>query len=228
MVGLRPEERSVSAEESQISVRPLSADLKGRDRSPSCLTHKSPFASMERFRSASSCGRARAGASRHNAGSRRFGASRCGKLAASAQEQLLCRMGIALTVRRHSVAETREIGTGATDRGQLQAAGSEAPCMGERHSRLQRCERRAGLPGGVVPSESGSSRQRHRLSRGGDRQVNNAIYTIALFPPSTNPRRAPTRPTHLRGKDPSAKPCGRSSGTSLATCSSGPLRSPDS
>ena len=71
---------------------------------------------------------------------------------------------------------------------------------------------------GTAPQPASSGKTvRHRLSRGGDRQINAAIYTIAL---SRSVHHAPSRayipaePTKAR---PSARPCDPSSDTSPAT-----------
>jgi transposase len=67
-----------------------------------------------------------------------------------------------------------------------------------------------------VPASSGKT-VRHRLSRGGDRQANNAIRTIALIRASINPRPAPTSTAASARERPSAKQCAHSNATSPAT-----------
>ena len=68
-----------------------------------------------------------------------------------------------------------------------------------------------------VPASSGQT-TRHRLSRGGDRQLNRALHTIVLHRRQHDPATQRLhRPTHRRRQDAAATPPACSSATSPAT-----------
>jgi excisionase family DNA binding protein len=71
-----------------------------------------------------------------------------------------------------------------------------------------------------IPAPSGKT-VRHCLNRGGDRQVNNAIHTIALSRSPHHPRRAPTSTAASPKERPNARPCAHTSATSPDTSPSG-------
>jgi Transposase/Transposase IS116/IS110/IS902 family len=76
-----------------------------------------------------------------------------------------------------------------------------------------------------LPASSGKT-IRHRLNRGGDRQVNNAIHTIALIRAKHQPdTRAYSTAASAKAR-PSAKPCAHSNATSSATSSNDSPTSP--
>jgi transposase len=71
---------------------------------------------------------------------------------------------------------------------------------------------------GTAPQPASSGKTiRHRLSRGGDRQINAAIYTIALSRSAHHALAAPTSPAEPMKERPSTRPCDPSSDTSPAT-----------
>lgn len=71
---------------------------------------------------------------------------------------------------------------------------------------------------GTAPQPASSGKTvRHRLSRGGDRQVNAAIYTIALSRSVHHPKAAPTCNARSPKERPNERPCDPSSDTSPAT-----------
>jgi transposase len=75
-----------------------------------------------------------------------------------------------------------------------------------------------------VPASSGKL-QRHRLHRGGDRQLNRAIHIIALSRANTDPETRTYSPANRPRARPSSKRSAASSATSLAasgTCSTPP------
>lgn len=76
-----------------------------------------------------------------------------------------------------------------------------------------------------LPASSGKT-VRHRLTRGGDREVNNAITPSRSSAPSTNPRRALTSTAASKRERPSAKRCGRTNATSPATSPNGSPKPP--
>jgi transposase len=68
-----------------------------------------------------------------------------------------------------------------------------------------------------LPASSGKT-VRHRLNRGGDRQVNNAIHTIAVIRSKHHPETRAHLDRRIREGRPNAKPSAPSSATSPATC----------
>jgi hypothetical protein len=70
-----------------------------------------------------------------------------------------------------------------------------------------------------IPASSGKT-VRHRLSRGGDRQVNNAIHTIAIIRAKDQPQTRAYLDRRIREGKTKREPCARSSATSHESCSS--------
>ena len=68
-----------------------------------------------------------------------------------------------------------------------------------------------------IPASSGNTK-RHRLHRGGDRQLNHAIHIIALSRARTDPPPAPTSTADTLKARPRKKRSAASSATSPATC----------
>ena len=69
-----------------------------------------------------------------------------------------------------------------------------------------------------VPATSGQNQTRHRLNRGGDRQLNRALYLVAVTkrPATQRPRR--TSPAVSPKARPNAKPSAASSVSSPGAC----------
>ena len=66
-----------------------------------------------------------------------------------------------------------------------------------------------------IPASSGST-IRHRLDRGGNRQINCALYRLALKRATTTPTPPPTSPANKPKAKPAARPCAASNATSHA------------
>jgi transposase len=84
--------------------------------------------------------------------------------------------------------------------------------------------------GGIapIPVSSGNT-NRHRLDRGGNRQINTAIHSVASPAPAATPRPRPASNANAPKAKPTAKPSTASSATSHAppaTCSSRQTRRP--
>ena len=69
--------------------------------------------------------------------------------------------------------------------------------------------------GGIAPIPVSSGKtNRHRLDRGGNRQINTAIHRIAVTRAAATPKPAPTSPANAAKARPPAKPSAASSATS--------------
>ena len=80
---------------------------------------------------------------------------------------------------------------------------------------------------GTAPQPASSGKTvRHRLSRGGDRQINAAIYTIALSRSVHHPQAAPTSNARSPKERPNERPCDPSSDTSPATSTTNSQKHP--
>lgn len=79
---------------------------------------------------------------------------------------------------------------------------------------------------GVAPLEanSGQTRTRHRLSRGGDRQLSRAIHQAVVIRAEVHPKHRPISHAESQKERPNARPCATSPDASCA--SSKPHRSP--
>jgi IstB-like ATP binding protein/transposase IS116/IS110/IS902 family protein len=83
------------------------------------------------------------------------------------------------------------------------------------HAGRLRSEAAFAALGGAAPIQASSGKVvRHRLNRGGDRQLNRALHTIVLSRQQHHPRPEVPQPD----VPPKARPRGRSSGASSATC----------
>lgn len=84
---------------------------------------------------------------------------------------------------------------------------------GDNPDRLRNHSALAALCGASPVEASSGKTKRHRLNRGGDRQANNALYTIAMVRMQHTPRPRPTSPAAPR----KARPAARSAAASCAT-----------
>ena len=82
-----------------------------------------------------------------------------------------------------------------------------------------------------IPVSSGRT-DRHRLDRGGNRQLNHAIHTLALSKIRTTPRPPSTSPSNASAARPTARPSAASNATSSAasttSCATPPRPQPRS